>query len=81
MVMPVGAKDKDYLLSDPKELAVCLGSVKVELAEVQCYLNRCGATTLIITQILSNPAHDVFLEAVKLAVAILHGGNKEVQVG
>ena len=43
-------------------LAVCLGSLKVELEEVQCLLND-GALTVLIKMITSNPSHSVFQEA------------------
>ncbi len=68
------------VLCDPESLAVCLGTRRVELSTVQCYLNNCGLTSLIIKMITNSPHHEVFLEAVTLAVGLLNGGNREVQV-
>jgi len=66
--------------SDPKKLAVCLGGYNVSLEEEQCYLNRCGVVHLIIKLIKTSPSHNVFLEVIELAVAMLNGGNPDVQV-
>lgn len=65
--------------SNPNMLAVCLGSLKVELEGVQCFLNDGALTVLIIKMITGNPSPSVFKEAVKLAVALLKGGNRAVQ--
>ena len=77
---PKPVERKQATLSDPSTLAVCLGSLKVDLEQVQCYLSRKGLPILIIKIVTENPSHTVFLEAVKLAVALLNGGNREVQV-
>lgn len=76
----VTKREKELILCDPECLAVCLGPRKVELPTVQCYLNSCGLTNLIIKMITNSPHQEVFLEAVNLAVALLKGGNREVQV-
>jgi len=66
--------------SDTKKLAVCLGGYNVSLEEEQCYLNRCGMVHLIIKLIKTSPSQNVFLEVIQLAVAMLNGGNADVQV-
>jgi len=66
--------------SDPRKLAVCLGGYNVSLEEEQCYLNRCGVVHLIIKLIKTSPSHNIFLEVIELAVAMLKGGNPDVQV-
>ena len=63
--------------SDPKKLAVCLGGYDIPLEEKQSYLNRCGVVHLIIKLIKT---HNVFLKVIELAVAVLSGGNADVQV-
>ena len=70
---------KSLALSHPKELSVCLGPINHKLDEVQSKLNRCGLTNLIIKLITNNVPQEVVLEAVKLAVALLKGGHREVQ--
>ncbi|GAB6029930.1 hypothetical protein CHUAL_005626 [Chamberlinius hualienensis] len=45
------------------------------LAEVQCYLNREGATKLVVDLIVKNPSHRIFVECVELGIALLEGGN------
>jgi len=66
--------------SDLKKLAVCLGGYDILLEEEQCYLNRCGMVHLIIKLIKTSPSHNVFLKVIELAVAMLNGGNADVQV-
>ena len=73
-------RDRTEILSDPKKLAVCLGGYDIPLEEEQCYLNRCGVVHLIIKLIKTSPSHNVFLEVIELAVAMLSGGNPDVQV-
>ena len=67
-------------LSNPAKLSVCLGGYDVSLETEQCYLNHCGMVHLIVKLFMTTPSHDVFLEVVQLAVAILNGGNADVQV-
>lgn len=57
-----------------------LGPLKLKLGEVQSRLNRCGLTSLIVKLITSTQHDTVMLETVKLAVALLKGGHREVQV-
>ena len=67
-------------LSNPADLAVCLGPLKLKLEDVQTRLNHCGLTSLIV-KLITNTQHDtVMLETVKLAVALLIGGHRGVQV-
>ena len=67
-------------LSNPEKLSVCLGGYDVSLETEQCYLNHCGMVHLIVKLFMTTPSHDVFLEVVQLAVAMLNGGNADVQV-
>ena len=48
--------------------------------DVQLKLNNHGMASLVIKQVSNAPSHPVFLEAVLLGVALLNGGNKQVQV-
>lgn len=73
------SKDEEHL-SDPNELAVSMGPVKQTLEKVQCYLNACGLTSLLVNLIMNSPPYMVFLETVNLSVALLNEGNMEVQV-
>ena len=61
-------------------LLVCLGKESLTLEQVQNQLDSCNLTKLIVKIIERSPPHPVVLEAVKLAVALLTGGNKQVQV-
>lgn len=67
-------------LSNPKDLAVCLGPVRLKLERVQSWLNVCGLPSLIVKLITSTQHDTVMLETVKLAVALLIGGHRGVQV-
>lgn len=70
------------------ELSVCISGCKYSLHEVQCKLNDHGLTELIINLIMMNSSenevhtfpYEVFIQALKLAVAILNEGNEVVQV-
>ncbi|XP_064398624.1 inositol 1,4,5-trisphosphate receptor type 2-like isoform X2 [Halichondria panicea] len=66
-------------LSDPQQLAVCLGPIILKLEEVQSRLNRHGLTQLIIKLMTDSAHNNVILETVQLAVSLLKGGYVEVQ--
>ena len=67
-------------LMNNSDLAVCLGPLKLKLEEVQSRLNHCGLTSLIVKLITSTQHDTVMLETIKLAVALLIGGHRGVQV-
>ena len=67
-------------LSNMDDLTVCLGPLKLKLEQVQTRLNQCGVTSLIVKLITSTQHDTVMLETVKLAVAMLKGGHRGVQV-
>ena len=67
-------------LSNMDDLTVCLGPLKSKLEQVQTRLNQCGVTSLIVKLITSTQHDTVMLETVKLAVAMLKGGHRGVQV-
>lgn len=48
--------------------------------QIQKILNRAGAADLVVDLIMKNPSHKVFVQSVELAIALLDGGNTEVQV-
>ena len=52
----------------------------VTLAEMQCQLNSCGATDLVIDIIMKKPSYHVFVECIKLGISLLEGGNHLIQV-
>ena len=52
----------------------------VTLFEMQCQLNACGATDLVIDIVMKKPSYPVFLECIKLAISLLEGGNHLIQV-
>lgn len=60
-----------------------LGTSIVKLDSVQCQLNNNNASHLIITLVVGSqcaPSLDVFIALMKLANALLHQGNTQVQV-
>lgn len=64
-------------------VAVSLGPSIVSLETVQCQLNANNASNLIITLVVRSqlaPSLDVFIAIMKLANALLHQGNTQVQV-
>ena len=80
MALPFPKTSSIDSLSHKDELAVCLGPLRLKLEEVQSRLNHCGLTSLIVKLITSTQHDTVMLETVKLAVALLKGGHREVQV-
>lgn len=66
----------------PKQgpLLVSLGDKSLHLEEVQKRLDGSNLTELIVKIIKKSPPHRIVMEAVKLAVALLEGGNRQVQV-
>lgn len=61
-------------------LLVSLGDNTLNLEEVQKRLDKCNLTELIVKIIKKSPPHKIVMEAIKLAVALLEGGNRQVQV-
>ena len=49
--------------------------------EIQCELNAQGASDLVVDLFMSDVSLKVFKEAVLLSIALLEGGNTNVQVG
>lgn len=53
----------------------------MSLAEVQCHLDKEGASNLVIDLIMNATSDRVFHESILLAIALLEGGNTTIQVG
>ena len=49
------------------------------LAEVQCHLDRQGASNLVVELVIQNPNQNIFLRSVELGIALLEGGNPFIQ--
>ena len=50
------------------------------MSEVQCHLDREGASTLVMELVTRSAAsHEIFTEAVQLGIALLEGGNPDIQ--
>uniref|UniRef100_A0AAR2IJA1 Inositol 1,4,5-trisphosphate receptor n=1 Tax=Pygocentrus nattereri TaxID=42514 RepID=A0AAR2IJA1_PYGNA len=52
---------------------------KMSLTEVQCHLDREGASDLVIDLIMNTNSDRVFNESILLAIALLEGGNTTIQ--
>lgn len=52
----------------------------VKRYEIQCELNNQGASDLVVDLFMSDISNKVFKETVLLAIALLEGGNTQVQV-
>lgn len=50
------------------------------LTEVQCHLDKEGASDLVIDLIMNTTSDRVFQESIRLAIALLEGGNTTIQV-
>ncbi|XP_076124341.1 inositol 1,4,5-trisphosphate-gated calcium channel ITPR1 isoform X1 [Alosa pseudoharengus] len=56
-----------------------LSRAEMSLAEVQCHLDREGASDLVIDLIMNTNSDRVFHESILLAIALLEGGNTTIQ--
>nr|Q8WSR4.1 RecName: Full=Inositol 1,4,5-trisphosphate receptor; Short=ApIP3R [Patiria pectinifera]BAB84088.1 inositol 1,4,5-trisphosphate receptor [Patiria pectinifera] len=56
-----------------------LSRAEMTLAEVQCQLDKEGASSLVIDLVIKNSSNRVFLESVELGIALLEGGNTNIQ--
>lgn len=50
------------------------------MAEVQCHLDKEGASDLVIDLIMNATSDRIFQESILLAIALLEGGNTVIQV-
>ena len=57
----------------------CLQLTAVILPQVQCQLDKEGASSLVIDLVIKNSSNRVFLESVELGIALLEGGNTNIQ--
>ncbi len=57
-----------------------LSRAEMSLMEVQCHLDREGASDLVIDLIMNTTSDRVFHESILLAIALLEGGNTIIQV-
>ncbi|XP_060723269.1 inositol 1,4,5-trisphosphate receptor type 1 isoform X2 [Tachysurus vachellii] len=55
------------------------GRAEMSLTEVQCHLDREGASDLVIDLIMNTNSDRVFQESILLAIALLEGGNTTIQ--
>ncbi|KAI2528001.1 inositol 1,4,5-trisphosphate receptor type 1, partial [Homo sapiens] len=53
---------------------------EMSLAEVQCHLDKEGASNLVIDLIMNASSDRVFHESILLAIALLEGGNTTIQL-
>lgn len=53
---------------------------EMTLSEVQCHLDKEGASDLVIDLIMNTTSDRVFQESILLAIALLEGGNTTIQV-
>uniref|UniRef100_A0AAY5EEB9 Inositol 1,4,5-trisphosphate receptor, type 1a n=1 Tax=Electrophorus electricus TaxID=8005 RepID=A0AAY5EEB9_ELEEL len=56
-----------------------LSRAEMSLTEVQCHLDREGASDLVIDLIMNTTSDRVFHESILLAIALLEGGNTTIQ--
>ncbi|GAB1604735.1 inositol 1,4,5-trisphosphate receptor type 1-like isoform X6 [Argonauta hians] len=52
---------------------------EMTLHEVQCHLDKEGASDLIVDLIIQNASNQIFLQTVELGIALLEGGNSVIQ--
>lgn len=51
------------------------------VVEIQCLLDNVGASELVIDLIVNTKNDRVFEESILLGIALLQGGNTQIQVG
>lgn len=58
---------------------ILLSRAMMTLSEVQCHLDKQGASNLVVELIIQNPNQHIFLRSVELGIALLEGGNPVIQ--
>lgn len=58
---------------------ILLSRAMMTLSEVQCHLDRQGASNLVVELVIQNPNQNIFLRSVELGIALLEGGNPNIQ--
>jgi inositol 1,4,5-triphosphate receptor type 1 len=51
----------------------------IPLTQIQCELDKQGASNLVVELIVKNPNQTIFLKSVELGIALLEGGNTVIQ--
>ncbi|XP_064633177.1 inositol 1,4,5-trisphosphate receptor-like isoform X3 [Lineus longissimus] len=75
---PKPVADKTLMPSGPG--SVMVSRAKMTLSEVQCHLDKEGATDLVVDLVINNSSYRIFLETVELGIALLEGGNSAIQI-
>uniref|UniRef100_A0A7N8X3U9 Inositol 1,4,5-trisphosphate receptor n=1 Tax=Mastacembelus armatus TaxID=205130 RepID=A0A7N8X3U9_9TELE len=70
---------RDSLTSFANGVPGGLSRGEMSLAEVQCHLDKEGASDLVIDLIMNTTSDRVFQESILLAIALLEGGNTTIQ--
>ncbi|XP_053377799.1 inositol 1,4,5-trisphosphate receptor type 1-like isoform X4 [Mercenaria mercenaria] len=52
---------------------------EMKIHEVQCHLNKAGASDLIVDLVIKNTNYKIFRETLELGIALLEGGNTVIQ--
>lgn len=74
-------KDNWFYFCDPSVVSSGIGGRgELSLAEVQCHLDKEGASDLVIDLIMNATSDRIFQESILLAIALLEGGNTVIQV-
>lgn len=70
------------MLQECVSMCACVfaGRAEMSLTDVQCHLDREGASDLVIDLIMNTNSDRVFHESILLAIALLEGGNTTIQV-
>lgn len=51
------------------------------VSDIQCLLDNVGATEMVIELIVNTKNDRLFKESIELGIALLRGGNTQIQVG
>lgn len=74
-------EDDLFHFCDPTVVSSGIGGRgELSLAEVQCHLDKEGASDLVIDLIMNATSDRIFQESILLAIALLEGGNTVIQV-
>lgn len=80
VVSYIGFLNLLFVFSGGGGTAGTLSQGEMSLAEVQCHLDKEGASDLVIDLIMNATSDRVFHESILLAIALLEGGNTTIQV-
>uniref|UniRef100_A0A8C3VJG6 Inositol 1,4,5-trisphosphate receptor n=1 Tax=Catharus ustulatus TaxID=91951 RepID=A0A8C3VJG6_CATUS len=79
LAIPMGSVPTCFFFTGGSSGSSPMSRGEMSLADVQCHLDKEGASNLVIDLIMNATSDRVFHESILLAIALLEGGNTTIQ--